>query len=653
MTRAILTTVLLLCTPLVYAKLIPVETLFRDPINTHVRMSPDGDKLALLVPDKGKMQILVIDREKGNKPLHIKADEEDVSSIRWATNNRILYRTDQVDDIQYKRTGGLYAVDADGKNPKALIKTRDDTRVLILSDSKIYSSEYIGPHPEKDDHILIARNDRNPRYPDVYAVDVNSGNDYRFMLNPGKIRRFAMDMDDEIRFGYETNFVDSRTVWFLNPETEEWETFVSDTGNYWSSLDFSKDRDTFLVETNIGRDKTAIFRYNWKSKEREEDPVVEDDTYNVDVFTRFTAPDLTNKLIGFYYEADKPRSRFFFKQFKTLQDLIDQELPGRFNQMLEIDDAHSQILLRSFSDRHFPSYYILSLDNMKLERVSMTTPWLDPSEMRKTRPIQYEASDGVTIHGYLTLPKQYQEGDPVPLIVNPHGGPWARDKWGMRSHYDLEVQFFANRGFAVLQPNYRGSTGHGQFFLDMANGQQIHRMHQDIIDGVHWAIDEGYAHPDQVGIAGASWGGFETMLGLTKNPDLFKFGINLMGVVDLFELIEWEKNLKRHETHHKLTKLVGDPKNPEDRPYIREWSPINFVENIESPLFVYHGVRDANVEIKQTYMLLSALKKHDIPHTKKIDTKELHSIEQEHVRIDTYKMIDKFLKPFREKWIKN
>jgi len=286
---------------------------------------------------------------------------------------------------------------------------------------------------------------------------------------------------------------------------------------------------------------------------------------------------------------------------------------------------------------------------MRLEILAKTRPWLDDYELCGHIPISYEARDGRKIHGYLTLPKTYEPGKPVPLIVNPHGGPWARDVWGIWSWFDLEPEFYASRGFAVLKVNFRGSTGYGKDHLE-SSFKNMEDMHYDVIDGVLWAIDQGYADKNKVGIAGASWGGYATMVGITKNPEIFQFGINIFGVVDLVEHINTYNQWDREEGYEYWLRRIGDPKIPEDKENLEEWSAINYLERIDDPVFVYHGLRDGNVDIEQSRMLIRRLNRLGKDVTDIIRTEEAHSMADEDNRIDLYNEIDAFLERVTQGW---
>ena len=230
-----------------------------------------------------------------------------------------------------------------------------------------------------------------------------------------------------------------------------------------------------------------------------------------------------------------------------------------------------------------------------------------------------------------------------PLVLHPHGGPWARDDY----RFNPELQYFANRGFAVLQVNFRGSAGLGREHMMAGRKQFGLTMQDDLIDGVKWAIAEGYADPARVGVYGASYGGYATMVALTKTPEMFQWGINYVGVVDLIEHINWYKDdVDRETAYNYWVEMVGDPKDPTEAAMLREHSPILFVDRIKVPLFLIHGTQDFQVAVEQTFMLQRALDAAKVPYSINIRKDEGHGYRKEENVIELYKEFDTFLAPF-------
>ena len=255
--------------------------------------------------------------------------------------------------------------------------------------------------------------------------------------------------------------------------------------------------------------------------------------------------------------------------------------------------------------------------------------------MADMKPISYKSRDGLTIHGYLTLPKN-SPGKNLPVIVNPHGGPWARDRWGFNS----QVQFLANRGYAVLQMNFRGSTGYGREFWELGFKQWGKTMQDDITDGVHWLSDEGIADRDRIGIYGGSYGGYATLAGLAFTPELYACGIDYVGPSNLFTLLDslppyWELYRKM------FYEMVGDPET--DKELIEDISPFFHADRIKAPLFVAQGANDPRVNQAESDQIVEALESKGIDVQYMLKENEGHGFRNEENRMDFYEAMIEFL----------
>jgi dipeptidyl aminopeptidase/acylaminoacyl peptidase len=624
----------------------PVEVFFKNPQFSGFELSPDGKSIAMLAPFEGFMNLYVYDLET-REPKVLTGESIDVTWFTWVNNDRLMYSMNQYTFGSYENrySGGLVAIDKDGGNHDVLT-TRFDRK----KKGGWYVLNYLDRYEQDDELVLVTNNQRRKERPDVFLLNVYNGGLKRVFNNPARINGYALDECGKPRFG--TSFSDDDatvTLWYRKAGSDEWETIQKDSEDFDSVIPvgISCDSDKGFVSSNADRDRRAIFRYDFLTATRSEKPILQSDVYdiNANAITAFGG----KGLVGFRYQADKPKQVYFEKTHKAMQEMIDKTLPDRINTVVSVDDTGSKLIIVSITDNRAPAYYLLHVDGMKMEPLAATRPWLDEYELSETQPISYTARDGMTIHGYLTLPKSYTPGKPVPLIVNPHGGPWARDTWGLGSWISFEPQFYASRGFAVLQPNFRGSTGYGKAHLE-ASFKKLEAMHHDVIDGVLWAIEQGYADPDKIGSAGASWGGYATMTALTHNPELFRFGINLFGVVDLVEHIKTYKQWDRDSGYEYWLKRIGDPSIETDLENLIEWSPMTYVDKIEAPVFIYHGLRDFNVDIEQSRMLASALGAEGKDYTFVFRSDEAHSAFDEENRIDLYKQIDAFLSEVTANW---
>ena len=340
-------------------------------------------------------------------------------------------------------------------------------------------------------------------------------------------------------------------------------------------------------------------------------------------------------LTGAAFEVDKVGYQFFDEERERLQKLVDGKLPGYENSLISHDREEERFVVYSGSDRSMGSYYLLDSRSDELQKLFEISPWLDETQMASMQPIRYESRDGMTIRGYLTLPPGV-EPKQLPLIVNPHGGPWHRDSWG----FDPEIQFLANRGYAVLNMNFRGSTGFGRKFLEASFGQWGLTMQDDVSDGVAWAVAEGIADPKRVGIYGGSYGGYATLAGLTKTPELYACGISYVGVSNLFTWIEaippyWKPYLEM------MYEMVGHPERDEQR--FRETSPLFQAERIRAPLFVAQGANDPRVRKPESDQIVEALRGRGVEVEYLVREDEGHGFVKEENQFAFYRAMESFL----------
>lgn len=640
-------------TPAIFPALtedLPVEVFFKNPDYDSFRISPDGRTLAVLSEWGGYMNVFTFDL-KTRTPQVLTNQEIDVTWVRWANNDRILYSMNQGtferDSLEY--SGGLFAVNKDGSDLDVLIYPwLQDEGGGVFARGGNKQLRFRHTYPQDEDYILVTNHRRRAEFPDLFLVNVNNTKLRRLENNPGRIQRFLVDSTGTVYGG--TSFdTDTRISLFLkSDEEEDWIKFRTFDQDYhaWAPIGLNPDGN-LLVSSNTGRDTRAIYELDLETKEIGKSPLMEDDDY--DISGRPLQGLKSEAIIGMAYEAEKPVNRFIDPEYARIQNLIDQALPNTYNAITNVTDDGSKAIIRSISDVASPGYYLLDLDETNLEFLGSAMPWVDKLDLVEQKPIRFTADDGVEIHGYLYLPSSYSPDNPVPLIVNPHGGPWARDTWGIRWWIDMEPQYLASRGFAVLKVNFRGSTGYGKEHLT-SSFKNLERMHQDVIDGVNWAVSEGFADPDKLGIMGASWGGYATMTALVKEPDMFKFGVNIFGVVDIVEHTKNYLSWDRETAYNYWIHRIGDVSDEEEVEYLEEWSPINFVSNIKAPVFIYHGVRDFNVDIEQSRMLVKELNQNDLPHTVVYRTDEAHSAFDEKNRVDLYQQLDQFLKEVTADW---
>jgi dipeptidyl aminopeptidase/acylaminoacyl peptidase len=340
-------------------------------------------------------------------------------------------------------------------------------------------------------------------------------------------------------------------------------------------------------------------------------------------------------LTGVAFEVERLAYHFFDDRRAELQRLVDSRLPGYQNQFTSDNKDETRFIVYSASDRSMGTYYLLDAETRELEKLFEISPWLDEEQMSPMQPIEYRARDGMSIRGYLTVPVGV-EPRKLPLIVNPHGGPWHRDSWG----FDPEIQFLASRGYAVLQMNFRGSTGFGREFLEASFGQWGLTMQDDVTDAANWAVEQGIADPERMAIYGGSYGGYAALSGLTKTPELFACGISYVGVSNLFTWIEaippyWKPYLDM------MYEMVGHPERHEDR--FRETSPLFNVDKIKAPLFVAQGANDPRVRRNESDQIVEALRNRGVEVEYLVKDNEGHGFLNEENQFEFHRAMEGFL----------
>lgn len=599
---------------------LPVDLFFDTPTMSGLLFSPDGTKILCLVPHEGRRNLAVIDLVKGTKNLLSSFKDKDALGPFWASNERILFLVDDNGKEEYD----IYAVNPDGGDPTIITPGRP---VSILR------------RQEKDPkNLLVQAAITHNDWWDVATMNVKTGKlSTPIARAPGPVSSYTLDRENVVRLAYVVDG-DAKTnrVLYRDANRQEWREIFSCAFDQpgWVPVAFDGDNRTLFVASDLGRKTKAIYRYDTSTGQLGAEPVFAHDTYDVSSVIYDASK---NKIVGIAYEADRLRFHWLDEEFASIHARLELSLPNTVHQPVQISEDGSKIIFYSYSDRDPGVYYLYDRKRQKLNELAVVKPRIDPEQMAEMKPITYRARDGLQLHGYLTLPAG-REPKNLPLIVHPHGGPYGpRDEWG----FNPEVQFYANRGFAVLQVNFRGSGGYGDWFEAAGYKKWGLEMQDDLTDGVKWAIAEGVADPKRVVISGASYGGYATMAGLVFTPELYIAGINYVGVVDIKTLIPNTAPARRmHWMHTRIGKLSDEA----DRKRLYETSPVHFADRIRVPVLMAYGINDPRVRIDQANDIERALKRSKVPYELIIETKEGHGFYDESRRIAFYSRIDAFLK---------
>ena len=605
-------------------KAYPVRDFFSNPEKAYFRLSEDGTTLGFMQPvsvDGAPRRLNVfVQKLDGSQPVgearRLTAETaRDIGNYAWKGSDRILFVKDFGGDENFH----VVAVDvATGK-------------VTDLTPGDKVRAEIINPLPDEPHHILVSHNRRDAQFFDVVRIDVRNGQETLVAKNPGDVVGWGTDHAGRLRLAFKTEGLNS-IVLYRADEGSEFRPII--TTDYKSEVEvpvFTADNRRLYAISNRGRDKKALVTIDPARPDAETVVFVHPD---VDL-GGVTWSRLKKKLTDVNYVTAKIERTFFDAATERLYQRIAAKVPGMQVTLQSGTKAEDKFIVSASSDRTPGGRYIYDVRADTMTLMAEINPKIATTDMAPMKPVSYKSRDGLTINGYLTLPVG-REPKNLPCIVNPHGGPWARDIWG----YNPEVQFLANRGYCVLQLNFRGSTGYGRQFWEASFGQWGLKMQDDITDGVHWLVKEGVADAKRVGIYGASYGGYATLAGVAFTPELYAAAVNYVGVSNLFTFMNtippyWKPLLP------KLYEMVGDPERDKER--MTRTSPALNADKIKTPLLVVQGARDPRVNKAESDQMVAALKARgvDVPYI--VKDNEGHGFRNEENQYEFYGAMEQFL----------
>ena len=606
---------------------VPLETFFRNPEIIQVRISPDGQHLAWLAPYQDHLNLFVQDIDKKSPPRQLThMTDRGIQQIAWKGPNHILFMRDYGGD----ENTHVFSVAIDGKSeardltpwPKAKSGIKDTLARI------------------SDTDILVSSNNRNPQVFDVLRINVETGETRVVVENPGNVVGYMTDHDGVVRIAVVSNGLYNDYLYRKDEKSPFVPLISVHFNDSFDPVMFSYDDDNKVyAASNLGRDKTALVLYNLETRKEEQVIFADND---VDVGEGLTSSDVQRKILMLSYEDARVKHKFFDKDMEGMFADLKRLLPGDHDFSIKGGtlDEKTFVIVTS-SDKAFAKYYIYRVGESdpakRLQFVADSAPWISELKLANQMPVKYTARDGLVINGYLTLPVG-RPAKNLPVIIHPHGGPWGvRDSWG----FDPGVQFLANRGYAVLQMNYRGSAGYGRHFQEISYKQWgIGTMQHDITDGVHWLIKEGIADPKRVGIYGGSYGGYATLAGITYTPDLYAAAVDLFGVSNLFTFLKsfpeyWKVGIAQY------LERLGDPEKEKER--FHAASPALNTDKIKTPLLVAQGANDPRVNISESDQVVENLRKRGVEVEYLVFPDEGHGFGIRANQVKFYEAVEKFL----------
>jgi dipeptidyl aminopeptidase/acylaminoacyl peptidase len=605
-----------------------VADYFARPKAADFQLSPDGKYMSYMEKDSdNKNHVYVKNVATGEVIRAIEEEDELIRGYGWINNERLYYLMDQGGNENYH----IYAANIDGSNVKDLTPFEDVTASIVnlLKDQK--------------DYIIISMNKNNKQIFEPFKLNVVTGEltllyENSDVNNP--IQDYIFDKDGNMR-GYvklvngiemETYYKDKNSQDFKLLKKTNWDdTFYITAFNYRSS-----NPDEAYVVTNLDSDKIKIVLYDLAKNEQIKE-VYSHPVYDISGLR--LSRKRNYELDAFQYQGEKLEIVPVSDLYKKMDATIRTQFPGKQYYIVDHDDDENTFLVAIQSDKLYGTYYQYDVKSGQLTFLHDLMPQLKEEDMAEMRPISFTSRDGLTIYGYITLPKAALQGQKVPLIVNPHGGPQGiRDIWG----FNPETQLFASRGYATLQVNFRISGGYGKEFLRAGFKQIGRKLMDDIEDGVQYVISQGWVDKDRIAIYGGSHGGYATLMGLIKTPDLYVCGVNYVGVSNIetfFESFpEYWKPLREI-----VKEIWYDLDNPEEAKIAREVSPVYQVDKIKKPLFVIQGANDPRVKIAESDQIVTALRNKGFAVPYMVKYNEGHGFAREENRLELYTYMLGFL----------
>lgn len=596
---------------------------FQNPQRSAYALSDDGSMIGFLQPinvgHATRLNVFVQTLDQGKPvgaPKQVTYEtERDVDGFFWKGPNTIVYAKDFNGDENYH----VLAVDAQTGESKDLTPF-EGARAGIQDDLE-----------DDPDHLLIAHNARNPEAFDVYRVNIHTGDQQAVAQNPGNIIGWQTDHQGTVRLAIASDGLHT-AVLHRRHDTDEFSVIIqTDFRTDVNPQFFDKDNQKFYALSNRGRDTAALVLIDPNQPEQEQ-LIFENAKYDL-LGAGYSR--LRHVLTAAYFEADKLHYHFFDEISAIRHQRLKDLLPGYEVSLQSATRDEKTFVVAAYSDRTPGHRFIYHDETQQLHHLGEINPKLNPAHMASMRPIRFTARDGLEIHGYLTLPVGMEPRD-LPVVVNPHGGPWARDSWG----FNPEVQFLANRGYAVLQINFRGSTGYGRRFWEASFGQWGLSMQDDISDGVAWLLKQRIADPNKLAIYGGSYGGYATLMAICKTPDVYAAAIDYVGVSNLLTFMQtippyWRPLLEKMYT------MVGHPEK--DRERLEATSPALNAQHIKTPLFIAQGAQDPRVNKAESDQMVNALKARHVEVEYMVKENEGHGFQNEENKFEFYERMEQFL----------
>lgn len=619
------------------------KLLFGNPDKTAVQISPDGKYLSFLAPVNNVLNVWVgpVDKPEKAEPV-TKDTNRGIRNYFWAyTGKHIIYIQDLAGDENWQ----VHVVDITTKEDRNVTPFEEipgpDGKPITLPNGKplrpaarIEAVSYKFP-----EEILVGLNNRNPQFHDLYRLNILTGELKLLQQNDG-FMGFQVDDDYNLRFA--ARMTPDGGMSLLKPDGkggwQVFETIPMEDSMTTSPVGFDKSGQILYMIDSRGRNTAALFAVNLETGEKK--LLFED--LRADVSRIMMHP------------VEKKIEAVSVEYLRNEWTVLNESVKADLEYLKKVCDGDFQVMDRTLDDKFWAvayvvddgpvRFYFYDRQNRQARFLFTNRKELEQVRLSKMHPVVIKSRDGLNLVSYLTLPYWHDPDNdgrpdrPLPMVLYVHGGPWGRDSWGLNSTH----QWLANRGYAVLSVNFRGSTGFGKDFINAANKEWAGKMHDDLIDAVNWAVANKIADKNKVAIMGGSYGGYATLVGMTFTPDVFACGVDIVGPSNLKTLLEtippyWKPQFEMFATR------VGDPRTEEGRKLLEERSPLNYVDRIKRPLLIGQGANDPRVKQSESDQIVKAMQEKNIPVIYVLYPDEGHGFARPENRLSFYAVAELFL----------
>ncbi len=595
---------------------IPISDFFKNPDKIFFRLSPDGRYVSYLKSYKGRQNLFIQSLADGKERMATSFTDYSIHDYSWTYNDQIVLSQDIIALDEYK----MFALDA------ATLKMHS---ILSLDKGRIF---LLNNHNKQDPNVVMIRmNKRDPAIFDIYKLNIKTGQLKPYLVNPGNMIEWFPDDDGKIRLVKASDGVDE-AILYRPDDNSPFKTIIKNNFiNRVQPIAFTGVKNYFYALSNVDRDKSSLVEIDAETG-KEQKVIFACDKADVDMvdYSRNRQRlELAN------CQEAKPNKHFLNSDIEHIYDNLKRKLRNTEIDILDRDTTEDKFIVFTYTDRNPGTYYLYERSNEKLTKLGVRNSSLKPETLCEMQPVAFKARDGLLINGYLTLPLGTKTTN-LPVVVMPHDGPWKRDNWG----YSDEVQFLANRGYAVFQINYRGSTGYGKAFYSAGFKQAGGKIQDDITDGVNWLIGKKIANPNKIAIFGGGFGGFSALHGISFHPKLYNCAVVKYGLINFFTYIKdvppyFKPRLKM------MYEMIGNPET--DAEQLRAISPVFHTDKIKSPVLIFQGARDETANISELNQFVRELKKQNVPVKYFLKQNERRAFRNEHNRMEMYAEIEKFL----------